>query len=444
MLTVTNLCGFMAVGEAGESTEFEAEFIGATVDTTDLTTYTFNNVNIGTPHSTRLVVVGVVGGAGSSRSLSSGTIDGGAATVLVAAGASDWDPSGFMARAVPTGSQCTITVTFSGGVSRAGIYVWTVKNCDDAAGYSSQAKNEGASTSQTCVLDIPDNGAALYVHTHGNANAVGFSSASELDDTAVEASWRFAAAQKDVTSAIDGHTETISWSGSVGRGTSGVSFGPVTPGTAAPTVAATNSGNNNTAGTSHTCNLPASISAGDLLILSVSADNTTISTPSGWTQLCTDINGTGARLSVFYKVAGGSEGGTVSVSTGASTRSSHASYRITGYSGTPEAQTTNGSSTTPDPPSLTPSWGTFKTLWIVALASKTAIVFTSHTVSAYPTGYSNNQISALANWTVSTTTHNLRNTIANRVKAVSADNPSTFTISQSGTWSVATIAVQGV
>src|SRR5262245_10895511 len=131
-----------------------------------------------------------------------------------------------------------------------------------------------------------------------------------------------------------------------------------------PTVAGTNTSANSSASTSHTVNLPASIASGDLLIIfiadSIGTANSGFSA-SGWTALAKCDNGTNHGFQCLYKIASGSEGGSVVVTSAASGKTAHNSYRITGWHGTspPEQGTpvTGGGGANPDPPSLSPSWG---------------------------------------------------------------------------------------
>jgi len=162
-----------------------------------------------------------------------------------------------------------------------------------------------------------------------------------------------------------------------------------------PTVAATNTSTGGP-GTTHTISLPAGIVSGDLLIIFFTTAQYwgklgTLTDPSGWTRLGTAGDGGGfddAGLTVFYKVATGSEGSTVDVGTTSSVRSAHISLRITGPCGTPQISTFDTGSGDPNPPSLTPSGGARDYLWIAAGSVKG----TSQSVSAYPTNYTGNNL----------------------------------------------------
>lgn len=139
-----------------------------------------------------------------------------------------------------------------------------------------------------------------------------------------------------------------------------------------PTVAAVNGGNQVAADvTSHTVNLPASIAANDLLLGFFTSDGDPVITwPGDWTLLFETVTGTAARFSCYYKIASGSEGASITVTTDVNEKSAHTTYRIGvgSFTGTPEAGTSaTGTSTTPNPPSLSPSWGANDALWIAAL-----------------------------------------------------------------------------
>lgn len=141
---------------------------------------------------------------------------------------------------------------------------------------------------------------------------------------------------------------------------------------------------------SHNVNMPAAVSAGSILVAAVANGGSTtpsmVTTPSGWTSLGTVREGNNAcRLSVFYKVAAGTEGGTsVDFATSASTQMAATIWHFpTGtFTGTPEATFGTGStSSSPTPPAISPTWG--------AAAGTHGIVMVAFgldttTVSAFP------------------------------------------------------------
>lgn len=212
-----------------------------------------------------------------------------------------------------------------------------------------------------------------------------------------------------------------------------------------PVVVSTNVSHQNTVGTSHTVNLPASLVAGNLIIIVFGNFTSTITVSiSGYTQLatqtCTNGGTSNGRLTILYKTATGSEGSTVTATTAGApgnTVSSHNSYQISGWIGTPEAATTNGNDSNPNPPSLTPTWGRTKTLWLATSNSDRSGA--THTISTYPSGYSggiqDSGVVAVAN--TSTTT----GSAWIQTDAASVD-PGTFALSASVPWAVATIGIQ--
>lgn len=137
-----------------------------------------------------------------------------------------------------------------------------------------------------------------------------------------------------------------------------------------PVVEGTATATNTSNGTSQNVNLPASIAAGELLLVCGSIDNDpgTITWPgsSEWTQLINSASG--VNLVVGYKIASGSEGTSMTVTTANSQRSAWVAYRISTWHGTsaPEAAT---AVTNSNAPSVTPSWGSADNLWIPCTAS---------------------------------------------------------------------------
>lgn len=200
---------------------------------------------------------------------------------------------------------------------------------------------------------------------------------------------------------------------------------------ATPTIVSTNSSTRITVGTSHTVNLPASLVSGNILLLFFAMqENTAVTTPSGWTSLTQWQETTGAtcQVNIFYKTSDGTEGATVTVTSTGSWRSAHATYQLSGWSGTPEASSgTQGSSGTPDPTSLTPSGGTQDYLFFAIGVSQNTTAIT-----AAPTNYTTSALFT------NTTAVSLG--VGTRALTASSDDPGTFT---GGTirWVAGTIVV---
>lgn len=147
------------------------------------------------------------------------------------------------------------------------------------------------------------------------------------------------------------------------------------------------------ASSSHSVDMPATVNAGDLLLLFFSAnDSPSISTPSGWTKIY-DHSSFGIEGACFAKDADGSEDGTsVSVSIAASKPACAQVMRFSGWHGTISGGVEGTSrdesgGTIPDPPNLTPSWGGAENIWIAVRHSGSDDV----TSSSGPANYTNLQ-----------------------------------------------------
>jgi hypothetical protein len=160
--------------------------------------------------------------------------------------------------------------------------------------------------------------------------------------------------------------------------------------------------------------------------------------PSGWSTLyATPFDGGSINCcACFYKTATGSEGSTVEMALTWS-RLSAVTYRISGWDTgeTPEAGTPakNSGSTAPNPPSLTPSWGSDKTLWLVASHSSAG------SSVSYPTNYSN----GVTGYSGIDNAYHVRTAGAERTLEATSEDPGAFTLGSSATWVANTVAVLG-
>ncbi len=184
-----------------------------------------------------------------------------------------------------------------------------------------------------------------------------------------------------------------------------------------PVVAATNT-SSDTSGTNHTVNLPTGITAGDRLVVFFGAAGVDGTFPTGWTKLG------GTYLDVAWRVADGTEGATITVTTPSSTGTGHVSYRVTG-AGAVESANVNGSGTAPNPPSLTPSGGAKDYLWLVAGAL-------NNTLTGAPTNYTNYLESTYPTWELGT---------ARRSLNAASEDPGAFA-GLTGIWSAFTLAIE--
>lgn len=225
-----------------------------------------------------------------------------------------------------------------------------------------------------------------------------------------------------------------------------LTMGMLAPRSATPLAVASSASwnSNNTSSASHSVTLPSGIQAGNLLLMFFIKNNsntTELTTPSGWTELasCTPNDNDVGRI--YGKIASGSEGSTQTVSTGSSRTAAAITYRITGNrNGLSSSELAvssaniDGVTTTPNPPSLTPSWGAAENLWIaMSFAHDGAWTFVS-----YPTNYSLGQnISqhggGSANGLVA----------AARLLNASSEDPGVFTVSGTArVWNSFTLAVR--
>lgn len=154
-----------------------------------------------------------------------------------------------------------------------------------------------------------------------------------------------------------------------------------TPGTAVNTATFT-------ATTSPAVTMPATVDAGDLLVVQFGSYNGVASTaPSGWTR----VTGGNNSIAYYYKIADGTEDGT-SVNFVQSSSSGYAakSVAISGAhaSQAPELQSTADVTNTasPNSPSITASWGAEDNLVIAGVAWG-HLFGTNRSYSSPPSGY---------------------------------------------------------
>lgn len=199
-----------------------------------------------------------------------------------------------------------------------------------------------------------------------------------------------------------------------------------------------------TSGTSTTIFMPDGSNVTDYGIVAVVQGNTsgTITWPAGWTNIGTNTDsGTGYRFEARYHLVTGSEGwdGTddsISLSHSSSdivavvwTFSSHGIATSAPAIGT----FPTGDSVSPDPPNLTPAWGSDENYWICGYANN------DHLTPSYPTNYTLDNISS---------TRGSLGTMggagfAARILTATSENPGAFTDNGDTLWYAWTIAVRG-
>ncbi len=201
----------------------------------------------------------------------------------------------------------------------------------------------------------------------------------------------------------------------------------VTPGE--PTVVSTNTSTSSSTN-SHSISLPATYAAGDVLIIIFFTGGTgTHTTPAGWSLEASHAGGSFfGTTSVFSKTATGSEGASVTISTSGSSSGVHQSYAVTEVSGAVEVTVDNDpNSTPPNPPSLTPSWGSDSDLWLAVCVSD------SLNITAAPSNYSD---------LLQNTGGGIRIGSARRSLEAASEDPGTFSAGALSLWSAFTIAIR--
>lgn len=191
-------------------------------------------------------------------------------------------------------------------------------------------------------------------------------------------------------------------------------------------------------GTSHVVNMPAGIVAGEMLLWFVAGGAAApLALPTGWTALWpSHNNGSGSMSAAFYRIATGSESATYTLSTSpTSTRCVSHVFRISGShaSAAPEvaAAPVTGSSTIPNPPSLTPSWGSANTLWFNYVNRPVSFDSTLNPPIEYTHGC---QVTEEGN------ASRVLGVVARRAQVASED-PTTW-LTSSGAWTANTFAVR--
>ncbi len=179
-----------------------------------------------------------------------------------------------------------------------------------------------------------------------------------------------------------------------------------------------------TNGTSHSIALPATVNAGDVLLVLFATDGQPVltwdnTTAGAWTLLHDTKHAAICTLAAYWKVAAGTEDGlTLTIGLGATEQSVAQVLRFSGAASVEcgVAVGTNGS-LTPDSPALAPSWGEADTYWISAWGADD-----SAGISANPAGYTAGDVdtsSASGACTLGYATRTLR---------ARSENPGSFTI----------------
>lgn len=207
-----------------------------------------------------------------------------------------------------------------------------------------------------------------------------------------------------------------------------------------PQVASTAYDEDTSAVTTHNATIPTGTASGDLLVMIVGiywpdADPFIAGMPAGWTQLIDQGADPKNKSEVWFKTSDGAEVD-FTFTTDVAAIAKTDMLRITDWHGTtsPEAagaSDSGGTSTAPNPPSLSPSWGAEDTLWIAHCSAEEEPTFTS-----YPTNYTDNQFNDPRSNPVGILVAR-----ATRELNTATEDPGAFTIGEAP-WAALTIAIR--
>ena len=195
--------------------------------------------------------------------------------------------------------------------------------------------------------------------------------------------------------------------------------------------------------TPHPIVMPATVNAGDLLLILFDMESgSSPTTPAGWNVVFgpTDGENAGSSYAVGYaKVADGTEdGATVNIGTTSTSFGIAHTYRITNWhgvyaTGVGAGTPATGTDTNANPPAVTASWGVADNLFIACAA-----YYDDLNTSAAPSNYANLQYDECANSLAIPSIASAR-----RELAAGSDDPGPFT-QESGFWVAETIVIRGL
>jgi len=220
----------------------------------------------------------------------------------------------------------------------------------------------------------------------------------------------------------------------VNVGSTGTQTAPVIETTAETAVS--------TAGTSHAITLPASIASTDLvlIVMDIGSTSATLNSLTDWTEVLDESAANGLKILTY---TGTGVPTTPTFTSSGSTRSASIAYRISGVDKTitPQIGTTaTGTSTTPNPPSVTPTAGTSKPYLFIAFFGSAGEEADDDTwVTAAPTNYTG--LLQKSCGTVGTNLGGLIGAASRTNTSGSAEDPATFTMAVSAAWRAQTIIV---
>lgn len=193
--------------------------------------------------------------------------------------------------------------------------------------------------------------------------------------------------------------------------------------------------------TTYAINLPASVASGDMMLMFLQyrrGNRLVTGFTQAWNTASSFNAGGGStwQAYVFWRISDGTEGSstTVTITTGSENVIATV-FRITGAQSVGAGTTANSVSAAPNPPNLSPSWGSAKTLWFIFISTPNGTL----SLSAYPTNYSSSQTTVSA---VPGNNLGQRMWVAAYSNQASSEDPAAATLSASDSWSAQTVGVQ--
>lgn len=190
---------------------------GSASNDTNITTYTFTSVSIGTAATNRIVMVAVTSSSGTpARTITSATIAGVSATVLDV-NTSFTNRTAFIYANIPTGTTATIVVTFSGAMTRCAVGSYSLYNLKSTNYIDSGTGSFSGTASAT--VSVPADGIVIAgIVQISNSNPFTWTNVDENYDIPLDAGTaEISGASRQVTTGNNSYTVTATATGSGGR-----------------------------------------------------------------------------------------------------------------------------------------------------------------------------------------------------------------------------------
>jgi hypothetical protein len=202
-------------------------FIGCTNDLTDQITYTFAAQNTGTAGANRSTIVGIASDdAAATYTISSVTVGGDAATIVV-----DEDASFAVNTAVaildnPSGTSESIVVTGSEALTAVTICVWAAYDLTFNSSIDTAEPSDTSGSAMDGSVDVSAHGIAVGMHSLGSATTSTWAGLTERADASdgTELSWSAADVTEDATGSFPLTIQVDDDAGATDRSASTASF----------------------------------------------------------------------------------------------------------------------------------------------------------------------------------------------------------------------------